>query len=204
MADLPIGSLEAALEVYDSDLFVLEQNGQAMRLTGSKLASYIDRNIITVTVTTLDSSQAPTATYNRLTGNLILGIPKGIGIQNIYADNEGGIVFVYDDGRTQTVASVKGDTGKSAYDYAVENGYTGTEPEYADLMLNLYNAAQNEQERVENEQQRMIDYQYILDTTNEQLTRFSDLMRYADSVVVNTTLLLYRGGVRLFDTTLML
>ena len=204
MADLPIGSLEAALDVYDSDLFVLEQNGRAMKLTGTRLASFIDRNIISVTVTTLPASASPTATYNRITGNLVLGLPRGRGINYISTDNNGGIIFTYDDGYQQTVASVKGDTGKSAYDYAVENGYTGTEPEYAQLMVDLYNASLNEAERVASEAQRVEDYQYILDTTQEQLDKFDTLMRYADSIVINKTLLMYRGGVRLFDTTLML
>ena len=205
MADSPIGSLPAVLDIYDADYFVLEQNGVAKKLTGRKLSQYIDRQITDVTVTQLQAGATPTVTYNRITGTLNLGLPKANGITAVRQNTSTyQLTFVWEDGTTVDVGTVKGETGKSAYQYAQENGYTGSETDYGEMMVTLYNAAENEEERVQNEARRVEDYQYILDSTQEQLDKFAGLMEYADSVVVDTTLFMYRGGVVINNTTLML
>ena len=204
MADSTIGSLPSASDVLNNDLFVLEQNGEAKKLTGQKLASFIDRSFLSVSVTELPSTESPTASFNSITGSLVLGIPRGNGIVNISTDEQNRIVFTLEDGTVFAKSTVKGDTGKSAYQYAVENGYEGTEPEFAQMMLDLYNASVAEQERINNERTRNEHYRQLVNATNEQLEKFGALMNYADSKVVHTTLMLYRGGVRLFDTTLLL
>jgi len=204
VADSTIGGLPLASVVTNEDLFVLEQNGEARKLSGQQLASYIDRSFISVSVTELPATDIPTVSFNNITGELFLGIPRGNGVTSITTDESQRIVFTLEDGSVYALSTVKGDTGKSAYQYAVENGYTGTEPEFAQMMLDLYNAGVAEQGRVEAEQQRRMAYNSIVQSTNEQLSRFEQLMKYADSKVVQTTLILYRGGVRLFDTTLLL
>lgn len=205
MADSPVGSLPAVSTVYDADYFVLEQDGLAKKMSGAQLMAYVDRDILSVSCYELPAGSNATVSYNRLTGNLTIGLPKANGITSVTQNpNTYQLTFTWEDGTQVNVGTVKGETGKSAYDYAVENGYTGTESSYADLMVDLYNAAQNEAVRVQNEQQRQTDYQYILDSTQEQLDKFSDLMEQADAVVVNTTLFLYRGGVGVQSTTLFL
>lgn len=205
MADAMIGSLSLATSIGDDDLFVLQQGNLAKRLRGETLTNYIDRNIISVTVTQLPSTASPTASYNRVTGRLTLGLPKGTGLKNIIAGENNEIIYIWDDDTRTTLGTVRGETGMSAYDYAVEYGnYSGTESEYGDLMAAMYNAAVAEADRVAAEEAREEHYQEIMDTTDEQLERFAQLMRYADSKVINTTLLLYRAGVRVYETTAML
>ena len=77
MADKTIGELTEALQINDNDLFVLEQGGTAKKLTGKRLALYIDRHVVSVTVEQLPEGSEPTAQFNTQTGALALGIPKG-------------------------------------------------------------------------------------------------------------------------------
>lgn len=83
MADSAIGSLPAVQIMQNADLLVLEQNGEAMKLSGELLASFIDRNITTVTVVERQATQTYTASYNANTGALTIGIPRGVGIASI-------------------------------------------------------------------------------------------------------------------------
>lgn len=77
MADSAIGSLPSASVINTSDLFVLEQNGVAMKLLGSLLTQFVDRNVVTVTVTEVEPTQAYTCTYDSETGALTIGVPRG-------------------------------------------------------------------------------------------------------------------------------
>lgn len=77
MADKTIGDLTQAESIGNEDLFVLEQGGEAKKLQGSQLIDYVTMNVISVTVETLPAGSQATATYNRTTGTLSLGIPQG-------------------------------------------------------------------------------------------------------------------------------
>ena len=77
MADKTIGDLTQAESIGSEDLFLLEQNGEAKKLKGSKLIDYVTFNVISVTVETLPAGSQATATYNETTGTLSLGIPQG-------------------------------------------------------------------------------------------------------------------------------
>lgn len=77
MADKTIGDLTQAESIGGEDLFILEQGGEAKKLKGEQLIGYVTMNVISVTVETLPAGSQATATYNRTTGTLSLGIPKG-------------------------------------------------------------------------------------------------------------------------------
>lgn len=83
MADSTIGSLPAIEIMQNADLFVLEQNGTAKKLSGQQLSSYIDRQIVSITVVERDATEDYTCNYNRDTGALIIGVPRGVGIASI-------------------------------------------------------------------------------------------------------------------------
>ena len=203
MADSAIGSLQAAENILDADLFVLEQSGVAKKLSGATLRGFINRDLLDVTVNELLTTQTPTVEYDRITGTLILGIPKGRGITNAYVDRYYNLVMEWDDGTTTTVGTVQGKTGKSAYDYAVEQGYEGTETDFATLQINLYNASLNEDERVQAEAQRVEEYNYMMNRLNQKITAMDNLVHRADARVVGTTLILTRLGVFVANTTLV-
>ena len=84
MADSPVGYLPQAAVINDDDLFVLEQEGTAKKLTGYLLTNYIDRRLVNVNVIQLEPDQTAYAQYNRVTGDLVLYVPRGNGISNIY------------------------------------------------------------------------------------------------------------------------
>ncbi len=169
MANSPISGLPAASTINAVDLFVLEQNGVAKKLAGGQLAGFIDRYIMDVTVHDLPAGAIPTAEYDRITGSLQLGIPKGNSIVSITEDNSGHVVYTWADGSTATCELIKGDTGKSAYDYAVEQGYDGSESDFAAIQYGLSQAAINENARVQAEQQRVTDYTYMMNRLTAKL-----------------------------------
>lgn len=77
MADKTIGDLTQAASIGSEDLFLLEQNGEAKKLKGSQLIDCVTMDVISVTVETLPAGSQATATYNKTTGTLSLGIPQG-------------------------------------------------------------------------------------------------------------------------------
>ena len=77
MADKTIGDLAEALQINNNDLFVLEQGGTAKKLKGTTLLDFVTLSVVSVTVTTLPAGSSATASYNKATGVLALGIPKG-------------------------------------------------------------------------------------------------------------------------------
>ena len=77
MADKTIGDLTQAESIGSEDLFVLEQNGEAKKLQGSQLIDYVTMDVVSVTASTLPAGSPATASYNKATGVLALGIPKG-------------------------------------------------------------------------------------------------------------------------------
>lgn len=77
MADKTIGDLTQAASIGSEDLFVLQQNGEAKKLKGEQLMDYVTLSVISVTAETLPAGSQATATYNKTTGELYLGIPQG-------------------------------------------------------------------------------------------------------------------------------
>lgn len=116
MADSTIGSLPAIEIMQNADLFVLEQNGTAKKLSGQQLSAYIDRQIISVTVVERAATETYTATYNRDTGELIIGIPRGVGISNISNPVVSGLnktyTIIFDKPASASVATTKDFTVK--------------------------------------------------------------------------------------------
>lgn len=77
IVDKAISDLTQALQIANEDLFVLEQNGEAKKLKGATLLDFVTLNVVSVTVTTLPAGSSATATYDKSTGTLALGIPQG-------------------------------------------------------------------------------------------------------------------------------
>ena len=77
MADKAISDLTQALQITGEDLFVLQQNGEAKKLKGETLLGFVTLSVVSVTVTTLPAGSSATATYDKATGTLALGIPQG-------------------------------------------------------------------------------------------------------------------------------
>ena len=77
IVDKAISDLTQALQITNEDLFVLEQSGTAKKLKGATLLDYVTLSVVSVTVTTLPAGSSATATYNKSTGTLALGIPQG-------------------------------------------------------------------------------------------------------------------------------
>ena len=77
MADKAISDLTQALQITNEDQFVLEQGGEAKRLKGKTLLKFVTLSVVSVTVTTLPAGSSATATYDKSTGTLELGIPQG-------------------------------------------------------------------------------------------------------------------------------
>lgn len=77
MADKAISDLTQALQITNEDLFVLQQNGEAKKLKGATLLDFVTLSVVSVTVTTLPAGSSATATYDKSTGTLELGIPQG-------------------------------------------------------------------------------------------------------------------------------
>lgn len=77
MADKAISDLIQALQITNEDQFVLEQGGVAKRLNGETLLKFVTLSVVSVTVTTLPAGSLATATYDKSTGTLALGIPQG-------------------------------------------------------------------------------------------------------------------------------
>lgn len=77
MADKAISDLTQATQITNEDLFVLQQGGTAKKLKGATLLDFVTLNVVSVTVTTLPAGSSATATYDKSTGTLALGIPQG-------------------------------------------------------------------------------------------------------------------------------
>ena len=78
LVDKPISDLTQATQITGEDLFVLEQSGEAKKLKGATLLDFVTLSVVSVTVTTLPAGSSATATYDKSTGTLALGIPQGV------------------------------------------------------------------------------------------------------------------------------
>lgn len=204
MANSPIRLLPAATEIEGADLFVLEQGGKAKKLSGAKLTEFIDRQVMDVKVHDLSAGSAPTVEYDRITGKLNLGIPKGNSIVSISLSSDDKVVYTWADGSKVELDAIRGETGKSAFQYAVEQGYTGSETDFATLQVNLYNASLNEDERVQAEAKRKSDYATMMDRLDAKLEQLDQIENRMECVVTGTTLVINTIGVSVVNTTLML
>ena len=77
IVDKAISDLTQALQITNEDLFVLEQSGEAKKLKGATLLDFVTLSVVSVTVTTLPAGSSATATYDKSTRTLALGIPQG-------------------------------------------------------------------------------------------------------------------------------
>ena len=77
IVDKAISDLTQASQITGEDLFVLQQNGEAKKLKGKTLLDFVTLSVVSVTVTTLPAGSSATATYDKSTGTLALGIPQG-------------------------------------------------------------------------------------------------------------------------------
>lgn len=77
IVDKAISDLTQAVQITNEDLFVLEQSGEAKKLKGETLLDFVTLSVVSVTVTTLPAGSSATATYDKSTGTLALGIPQG-------------------------------------------------------------------------------------------------------------------------------
>ena len=77
IVDKAISDLTQALQITNEDMFVLEQGGTAKKLKGATLLDFVTLSVVSVTVTTLPAGSSATATYDKSTGTLALGIPQG-------------------------------------------------------------------------------------------------------------------------------
>ena len=134
MADKAISDLTQALQITNEDLFVLEQGGTAKKLKGATLLDFVTLSVVSVTVTTLPAGSSATATYDKSTCTLALGIPQGNkgdpgatgatgpqgeqGIQGEIgpagpqgAKGDKGDAFTYSDFTAAQLAALKGDKG---------------------------------------------------------------------------------------------
>lgn len=55
----------------------MQQGGTAKKLKGATLLDFVTLSVVSVTVTTLPAGSLATATYDKSTGTLALGIPQG-------------------------------------------------------------------------------------------------------------------------------
>lgn len=209
MADIQVSDLQPIERIYDNDYLLIQQDAIAKKVTGYQLSSFINRKVMNVSVTQIGVNEEPTTTFNRVTGDLGLFIPKANGIVSITsAVNERDEVISYtfymDNGTRVTLSAASGPKGKSAYDYARENGYSGSESDYAQMAAAIGESAAMELERQQNETERESTFTYMQSEFDAKIELFEDLMEYMDSYVdeVTHTLVLFKGGVN--DTTLYL
>lgn len=122
MADAAISDLDPITLIQDSDLFILEQNGVAMKLLGSLLKNYIDRNILSVSAQSLDPTEsARVISFDAQTGELVVGIPSGTGIANITKTGTAGLIDTY----TITFETPYGGEPRAPITFTVRNGLDG-------------------------------------------------------------------------------
>lgn len=131
MADKQITELTEATTITGVDLFVLEQDGTAKKLTGQKLLDFVTLSVVNVTVTTLPAGSQATAVYDKATGILSLGIPQGdkgetgdTGATGATPNIQIGEVTSLDAG-SQATASITGTEEEPLLNLGIPKGATG-------------------------------------------------------------------------------
>lgn len=135
MADSPISSLPAVQnlpngqpDIGTTDLFVLEQNGTAKKVSGEQITKFVDRNVQSYEGRIVASDAAGGATYNPSTQKLTLTLPHGPGIKEVVAPSNPGqpgatdtYTLVGEDVRTSNGLTPGGTLGT----FSVYNGRNG-------------------------------------------------------------------------------
>lgn len=83
MADQYITDLPTATQLTDTDALLVNQSGIARMLTGELLRSFVDRNVMNISVVTVESTEpAGVRSFDPDTGTLVLNIPRGASISS--------------------------------------------------------------------------------------------------------------------------
>lgn len=136
MADKPISSLPPVdnlpneqPDIESGDLFVLEQNNVAKKVSGEQLTKFISRNVQNYDGVIVGSTAGGGASYNPTTQTLTLELPHGPGIKQVVAPenpHQPGAVDTYtlisDDIRTTDGLTPGTEIGT----FQVYNGMNGT------------------------------------------------------------------------------
>lgn len=104
MADRTVRELPAANAIGPTDVFLVDQGGQAKQVPGSLLTQYIDRNIVGVEIHSIAADQDAYGVFNQATGQLQLYIPRGSGITSVTKTSTSGVTDTY------TILFENGDT----------------------------------------------------------------------------------------------
>lgn len=104
MADRTVRELPVATSIGSTDVFLVDQGGQAMQVPGSLLTQYIDRNIVGVEIHAIAADQDAYGVFNQATGQLQLYIPRGSGITSVTKTSTSGVTDTY------TILFENGDT----------------------------------------------------------------------------------------------
>ena len=116
MADSPISGLPETTTVGNNDLILLEQSGVAKKIKGSNWKQYFNANVVSVSTTTIDPEDDPSATYDTDTHDLHLNLPSGDYIVSCTKTATAGLVDTY------TITTALGFT----YSFDVTNGEGGS------------------------------------------------------------------------------
>ena len=83
MADQYITDLPTATQLTDTDALLVNQSGTARMLTGELLRSFVDRNVMNISVVTVEATEpAGVRSFDPDTGTLVLNIPRGASISS--------------------------------------------------------------------------------------------------------------------------
>lgn len=83
VAEQTINDLTPATDIYNDDLFLLQQNGQAKSLAASKLTNYINRDVENIKVDVVDFDVVPVSTYDEESHTLNMQVNRGPGIEDV-------------------------------------------------------------------------------------------------------------------------
>lgn len=130
MADKTIGELDNAPELYDDSLMIIEQQGQAMNLTGEQFKTFAQESIAGQVATTIKNANISTAAAQRADENALKVDAAWESIQ----ESEAAVIAAQhatEEARDEALASLdtKQDKALVFYDTAVESdawSYDGT------------------------------------------------------------------------------
>ena len=86
----------------------------------------------------------------------------------------------------------------------MEQGYEGSETDFATLQITLFQAAEKENERIEAEAKRKKDYADMMNRLENKLSDLDKIESRLDCTIAGTTLILNLIDTSVVDTTLML
>lgn len=117
MADRTVRELPVVNTIGPTDVFLVDQGGQAKQVPGSLLTQYIDRNIVGVEIHSIAADQDAYGVYDQATGHLQLYIPRGSGIDSVTKTSTSGATDTYtilfENGETTTFRVTNGSSIQS-------------------------------------------------------------------------------------------